>query len=427
MSTHNPTSVAEIELSDLPTDLERIGSGGEGNVYRLGVTDFSSRPCAFKKYKAQASVDEQHLEKLVKFITKLGEVAPERRDWLLDHAAWPTHLVRDDGELVGIIMPLIPERFFRTLGSSKSAKKRTAELQFLLNRQDFMQRIGLRVSERQRYEFLLDFADLLRILHGAQIRVGDISVKNILFCHDSPGPHAYLIDCDSMSIGASEGPAVQTPRWEVPNNEKPQTVASDSYKFGLLVLRMLASDQETRAVSNLPSDTPAEIRTLTERALTAAPGSRPVPKEWLGALEQAAQNASTQVNAASASSGSVSESADETDSHPDELDGSVVTKTISRRTEDGIPTAVSLTPSTSDSDDTAVAAVSGTAPASTASTTNSASPTKKQTRHKAPGTWAIIMLTLTIAGFATGRIPGAIISLVFFLMNLYWFIEEDDE
>lgn len=110
--------------------------------------------------------------------------------------------MRDDGKAVGTIIPLIPDCFFQFLSpTSTSTTKRAAELQYLLNGPEFEQSVGLEINERQCYEFLESFANLLCILHGAKVRIGDISAENLLFCHNVPGPHAYLLDHDSMSIG----------------------------------------------------------------------------------------------------------------------------------------------------------------------------------------------------------------------------------
>lgn len=425
MSAHEATTTAPVvELSELPSGLEKLGSGGEGVVYKLGSTHFSSRPCAFKKYKSPDKVNEAHLEKLVKFINKLGEVAPDRKEWLLNQAAWPTHLVRDNGKTIGIIMPLIPDRFFQLLSpTSTSTTKRAAELQYLLNGPEFEQSIGLKVSERQRYEFLEDCANLLRVLHGAEIRVGDISVKNLLFCHNSPGPHVYLLDCDSMSIGPSEGPDVQTPGWDVPNGEKPQTKKSDAYKFGLLALRLLASDQSTRNPNDLPAGTVSSVRSLTQRALTASSSSRPTPRDWLGAISEGKEKASTEV-------AEVASPKTQTTSAKSSAGTSTATKTISRRKQGRpVPSAVSTnavgnTPATAQT----------TAPASTnATSTTAAQPANGNTNSTEkkglgwPITWTILAGLMCLLNFVGGHPGSGAFMLIVFITNLCWLLVRMDE
>lgn len=405
MSTQKTTTAEVIERSDLPTNMEKIGSGGEGVVYKLGKTSFSSTPCAFKEYKSPNAVNEKHLEMLVKYITKLGEVAPERRDWLLQKAAWPTHLVRDGEKIVGIIMPLIPTRFFRFLSpTASSMSKRAAELQYLLNGAAFEQSIGLQVTEKQRYEFLEDFATLLRILHGAGVRVGDISVKNLLFCHDSPGSHVYLLDCDSMSIGTSLGPDIQTPGWDVPNEEKPQTIESDSYKFGLLSLRLLASDQSTRNPNDLPASAPVSLKNLTHRALASPASERPQPKDWLGAIQEGKQSASTQpAQVLTEEKATTADSATGT------------TKTVSRRTSAHAKPKVNntVTPSTSP-----------TTPATTGqqaiqtSASNDESKEKKKTAL--PAFLSFANGLIVVYNFAVGHPEHAVKALIVMIICLIW-------
>jgi hypothetical protein len=75
-------------------------------------------------------------------------------------------------------------------------------------------------------------------LHKHGVCVGDISPKNLLFAL-IPHPAVYFIDCDAMRIdGVSVLRQVETPGWQVPAGEELATVYSDTYKLGLLALRL---------------------------------------------------------------------------------------------------------------------------------------------------------------------------------------------
>jgi hypothetical protein len=140
---------------------------------------------------------------------------------------------------------------------------------------------------------LREVASGLAFLHAHGVCVGDISPKNLLFTL-TPHQAVYFIDCDAMRInGVSALPQVETPGWEVPAGEELATIYSDTYKLGLLALRLLAGDQDTKNPEHLPSPTPALLRQLITDTLTNPPTQRPLPEAWtyvLGHAIEAAQH-----------------------------------------------------------------------------------------------------------------------------------------
>ena len=89
--------------------LEYIAEGGQGKVYRcltLRLPDVQ-HALAYKEFKS-GQVATAGLEAIVGVRSRLSE--PDRE--LLDsHAAWPIRLVRDQGRVCGLLMPLIPDAF----------------------------------------------------------------------------------------------------------------------------------------------------------------------------------------------------------------------------------------------------------------------------------------------------------------------------
>jgi serine/threonine protein kinase len=152
------------------------------------------------------------------------------------------------------------------------------------------------VSERRRYELLGEVARALSVFHRHGIAVGDLSPKNLLFAHDQAAS-VYFVDCDAMRFqGRSVMPQLETPGWgvrEVNPHEELATVASDSYKLGLLALRLLTGTQDTRDPGRLPRAVPSAMRYLIINALSAHPDKRPRPADWSGPLATAAATAST--------------------------------------------------------------------------------------------------------------------------------------
>lgn len=96
-----------------------------------------------------------------------------------------------------------------------------------------------------------------------------------------------------MKHARSTLPQVETPGWGIPAHEERATISSDLYKLGLLALRLLVGDQETRSIDRLPSEAPAMLRQIITDTLTSEPARRPLPDAWtyvLGHAMEAAQH-----------------------------------------------------------------------------------------------------------------------------------------
>lgn len=277
-----------VDVSELPGIGARIGSGGEGEVFDFvesyKVDGFDT---VLKRYRPSVSINVEQLQKIIEF----GNRLPARqRQWLLSHAAWPLALVKERSTVIGIIMPRVPNEFFRefVLPSGKS-KTGIADLQYLLNSEEFIAARGLCITDSQKYEFLYCLAELLRVLHEGNVVVGDLSAKNVLFRVDESGTNAYLIDCDSMGFVDSPGIGIETPGWNAPAGERGPSRATDEYKFGLIATRVLAGDQSARDFSTLSTAVPDEIRLLASSALSDSPSQRPDIDAWRAPLLEASE------------------------------------------------------------------------------------------------------------------------------------------
>jgi hypothetical protein len=270
-----------------------IGRGGEGTVFRVeGICDRYGNPLAFKQYHASVirSIDVEVLEHFATFGRSL---AAPTAGWLHRRAAWPTWLVEDrrnSRRPLGLLMPLAGAEFNVDLHRSAGGSMRVpARMELLLNGEEFGQRVGLRVTPRQRMQLLLDLAETLSFLHTSGFAVGDFSCKNLLFRLD-PKPTCLMLDCDSMFwSGRTALPPGETPEWELPAGESPGRPPGDVYKFGLLALRLHSGAQHHRDPSHLPGGFPADVRQLVERSLSADARRRPLITEWTQPLRAAAE------------------------------------------------------------------------------------------------------------------------------------------
>jgi eukaryotic-like serine/threonine-protein kinase len=283
--------------------LTKIGQGGQGVVYRApNVKTKFAASMVYKEYRTQtrAEIDFTALAAMPALVEDSLSYAQAER--LVSIAAWPCALVEDVGASTGFVMPAIPDGFFIPLTTVKGVSNTTAELQHLLNHSSVLAARGIDIDDAQRYSLVREVASGLAFLHKHGVCVGDISPKNLLF---SLTPHeaVYFIDCDAMRINAVSALAqMETPGWEVPAGEELATIYSDTYKLGLLALRLLVGDHDTTNLHHIPSTTPDLLRQIITDTLTKQPQQRPLPEAWtyvLGhAIEQAQHQQKTAATAA---------------------------------------------------------------------------------------------------------------------------------
>ncbi len=270
----------------------KIGQGGQGVVYRApNVKTKFAASMVYKEYKTQArgGVDFTALAAMPALVEDSLSYAQAER--LISIAAWPCALVEDGGTPTGFVMPVIPEEFVIQLRTVKGVSSTTAEFQHLLNHSSVLDARGIDIDDAQRFTLLREVASGLAFLHKHGVCVGDISPKNLLF---SLTPHAavYFIDCDAMRInGVSALHQVETPGWDTPAGEELATIYSDTYKLGLLALRLLAGDHDTTHPQHIPATTPGLLRQIITDTLTNARQQRPLPEAWTYVLGYAIEQA----------------------------------------------------------------------------------------------------------------------------------------
>jgi serine/threonine protein kinase len=293
--SEKPAKTRQVIARDKLGVLTKIGQGGQGVVYRApNVKTKFAASMVFKEYKPQtrAGIDFTALTAMPALVEDSLSYAQAER--LVSVAAWPCALIENQGKSVGFVMPAIPDEFFIPLKTVKGVSNTAAEFQHLLNHPSVLAARGIDIDDAQRYSLLREAASGLAFLHKHGVCVGDISPKNMLF---SLTPHAavYFIDCDAMRInGVSALRQVETPDWEVPAGEELATIYSDAYKLGLLALRLLAGDHDTKNLQHIPSTAPALLRQVITDTLSKAPQQRPLPEAWSYVLGHAIEQAQHQ-------------------------------------------------------------------------------------------------------------------------------------
>jgi DNA-binding helix-hairpin-helix protein with protein kinase domain len=210
---------------------------------------------------------------------------------LLDsHATWPIRLVREQGRVIGLLMPLIPDAFVQTGRSiTGSALRKEREIQYLFLAAQRCAKLGFPlVNLHQRFALCEKLARVFAVLHQNQVVFGDFNAKNALF---SVGPGRLdaaimLVDCDAVRVKGtmSAVPQLNTPDWEPPAAERTQlTNYTDVYKYSLFVLRTLSpgtnasTARDTRRVSTVLDEAG---RHLLAASLSETPQHRPTAAHW---------------------------------------------------------------------------------------------------------------------------------------------------
>lgn len=275
--------------------LTKISQGGQGVVYQApNVKVAFADSMVYKEYKLQtrADIDITALTAMPALVEDTLTYA--QAEGLVSIAAWPCALVEEASVTTGFVMPTIPQQFFIELTTVKGNSTAAAEFQHLLNHPSVLAARGITIDDARRYTLLRETASALAFLHTHGVCVGDISPKNLLFSL-TPHPAVYFIDCDAMRInGVSVLPQVETPGWQVPAGEELATIYSDTYKLGLLALRLVVGDHDTTNPAHLPASTPDLLRQIITDTLKKQPTSRPRPEAWNYVLGHAVEHAQHQ-------------------------------------------------------------------------------------------------------------------------------------
>ena len=288
---------SRIERRDLGHLTVLSDDGGQGIIYRFSKTINTSTgnraDLLYKEYRSEhlGEVDSSALLALVDLAQRLSSAD---RAKIVTRCALPIHLVYDSGTFRGFTMPCAPNSYYQPMQFGQGSERTLAEVQYLLNSEQYTARRGLSVSDGQRLKILHDTAVSLLYFHTLGLTVGDFSAKNLVF-RVSGEPSTLFLDADAMRLhGRSALPQAESPGWMVAeiSSEELGTRASDSYKIGLLAGRLFARDQYTKSVDKLRLVN-SNLADIARRSLASEPSSRPSTLEWATATKKALESHSS--------------------------------------------------------------------------------------------------------------------------------------
>jgi DNA-binding helix-hairpin-helix protein with protein kinase domain len=277
------TVITEDEV--LSSEHFEVGRGGQSIVYavpgaRISGLRFS---LAYKRFRTPSPAAGGLRALVVK-----REVQPPHIRAVLDETTiWPLRIVEQEGLATGVLMRLIPSMFTHSVisPSGRQLPKRNREVQFLMvpDRRAAQLRIPI-ASLEERLAVCLEFSRAIALLHGIGVVVGDINARNALYTLRGT-VKVLLIDCDGYRIVSTIAPRPQleSPDWDVPERGT-LSLATDRYKLGLFVLRVLTPGERT-SVSRDPELVHGVLGTrgirLLRNALSTVSDARPPAEEWV--------------------------------------------------------------------------------------------------------------------------------------------------
>ena len=175
--------------------VRRLGEGGSGDVFEIIGTG-----TVYKEFNATAVANTDiklWAEGSAAFRESLSPAEQAELDSL---AVWPTAMVHDNGVMVGVVMPLLPDEVFHErIAKDGSVERQLNEIKWLLVEPHKIQgRFDAAVlgDEAVRYELLGQVFTFLAWLHARGVYFGDISHGNFVF--DLNPPRVIAIDTDAV-------------------------------------------------------------------------------------------------------------------------------------------------------------------------------------------------------------------------------------
>ncbi|MCS5723443.1 hypothetical protein N1028_11555 [Herbiconiux sp. CPCC 203407] len=292
----------------------RIGGGAATEVERVEAFTVPGYHggLAFVRVREGAAA-HWHPEQVAKLAAWRAGLGRRERDVLDGVAAWPlAGVANEGGDVVGCLVPLAAHPFYFIAtaddGEGAGVGKTARNARWLVSAPKRARRVGAgSVGERDlvaRCTVLARVCVLLEMLHRSGIVFGDLSERSLLYsADDGDVARAFVVGCEGAAferdrvlqrnsagwaapetLESSEGPDDDTADASRSRAPSVQTIASDRYKLGLLILRVLAPSgdglERSRDADRVLGVLDEVGRLMLADALGGEPAKRPSAAEW---------------------------------------------------------------------------------------------------------------------------------------------------
>jgi hypothetical protein len=205
----------------------------------------------------------------------------------------------DGGEVVGCLVPLAAHPFYYVPADDPEHRKVTQNAKWLISAPKRARRAGAAaVSERDvvaRATVLARVSLLLEVLHRNGVVFGDLSKRSVLFGAGEVAS-AFVVGCEGAAFAGEGVLQRNSAGWAAPSSSdvelsrepSVQSVETDRYKLGLLVLRVIAPAGDgldrSRDASRAAGVLDEQGQRMLDRALGDDPAARPTAADWYGYL-----------------------------------------------------------------------------------------------------------------------------------------------
>jgi hypothetical protein len=266
-----------------------LASGGQGRIFRVPDLYLPDAPVPLVYKEYLPSGPPVSPAGLANIIALRAPLRPEQKLWFDSHLAWPLRIVVDREQggdtAIGVVMRLIPADFFQTVTLNGEKREVARESRYLFGDRAGASQLSLAYPDLATRRLLcLRLAYLIAFLHRHEIVFGDVSSRNILY-RLTPTPDVLLVDCDAVrKVGsAAVVPQGHSPEFMPPDPYEPQSVATDLFKMGIYIVRVLAPGvrvtlEQAGEVGDAVLD--ATGARMLRASIGADPAGRPAALEW---------------------------------------------------------------------------------------------------------------------------------------------------
>ena len=266
-----------IELSSLDTVME-LDSRGQTESIRI-VEDSRGDHFLLKMYNS-STLRSTRIEVLESLVQWRRELPAQDRYFLDEHAAWPRRLVYDEGNFVGILIQVAPEKYWR-IKNGKSVPRNGSAVTSTLKNGEFF-------NLATRLHIMGSLLSIIIWFHRHHVVLGDIHLGNYLVGSDGS---VMLIDMDSVRLnGACAFEFTENRSYSAPFDEHTHTERTDFYKYACVAIKTISRNTSSLSLSccsGLINERQADfLKDWLEGKSVSGGADESLANQWIGCVDK---------------------------------------------------------------------------------------------------------------------------------------------